>query len=103
MADHATYSKYFRDLLYHAIILSKSGLGGPTVFDFKYVPQLGKSTGKEDLPSQEKDSMSKRRNRPAERFLLAAFLIGCGMMAVTVALGIKVGMLVWKHSQQVEI
>lgn len=103
MTDRATYSKYFRDLLYRAIILSKSGLGGPTIFDFKYVPQLGKSTGKEDLPPQQKDSILKRRNRPTERFLLAAFLIECGVMAVTVALGVKVGMLVWKLTQRAKI
>lgn len=104
MTDHATsYSQYFRDLLYRAIILSKSGLGKPTVFDFKYVPQLGKSTGKEDLPAQRKDGELRWLSRPAEQFLLVAFLIGCGVMALTVASSVKIGMLVWKIAQRLEV
>lgn len=92
----ACSSQYFRDLLYQIIIMSKSGLGGPTLFDFKYVPQLGKSTGKEDLPSQRKKNDSKRLARPAERFLLLAFLVQCALFAATLVTVVNLGMLASK-------
>lgn len=88
--------QYFRDFLYRVIILSKSGLGQPTVFDFKHIPQLGKTTGKEDNPSQQKDSPSTRLDRPAERYLFVAGLLGCGTIFAVIVSSVKVGMLVWK-------
>ena len=86
--------QYFRDFLYRVIILSKSGLGKPTVFDFKYVPQLGKTIGKEDMPSQQKDSPSTRLDRPAERYLFVAALLGSGTILAAIALCVKVGVLI---------
>lgn len=88
--------QYFRDFLYRVIILSKSGLGKPSVFGFKRIPQLGKTTGKEDMPSQQKDSSSTRLDRPAERYLFVAALLGCGTILAGIASSIKVGLLVWK-------
>lgn len=69
-------------MLYRVIILT--GLGKPTAFDFKYVPQLGKSTERES-PSQQTSSKLKR---PAEYFLFAAFLIGASTIAVMLILSL---------------
>ena len=88
--------QYFRDFLYRVIILNKSGLGKPTIFDFKYIPQLGKITGKENMSSQQKDNPSTRLNRPAERYLFVAALLGCGTILAAIASSLKVGMVVWK-------
>ncbi|KAL9037253.1 MAG: hypothetical protein Q9214_005781 [Letrouitia sp. 1 TL-2023] len=102
--DSATaYAQYFRDSLYHAIILSKSGLGKPTVFDFKYVPQLGKSTGKEEIPSEQRHKDSKRLSRPAERFLFVAFLMGCGILAAIGVLCVKIVVLMLGSMKRPEL
>ena len=88
--------QYFRDFLYHVIILSKSGLGKPSIFGFKRIPRLGKTTGKEDMPSQQKDSPSTRLDRPAERYLFVAALLGCGTVLAAIGSSVKVGILVWR-------
>ena len=95
--------QYFRHLLYNAIIRGKSGLGKPMVFDFKYVPQLGKSTGKEDLPSRQEDGKAKSLNRLAERALLMTFFIGCGVMALTAVSGVKISIVLGKMAQRLLI
>ena len=83
------HTQYFRDLLYRVIVLSKSGLGKATVFDFKYVPQLGKKTGKEDMPSPQKDRPSTQLERPAERVLFSTAVIGCGAIFMVIASCVK--------------
>ena len=93
---YAFHTQYFRDLLYRVIILSESGLGKPSVFNFKYVPQLGKKTEKEDMSSPQKDCSSARLNRPAERVLFSIAVVGCGAIFAVIASGVKIGTSMWR-------
>ena len=93
--DHVLIKQYMRNTLYNVIVLSKAGLGGGTVFDFKYVPGLDKSTGKERLPSHAKRDKLGKLSRPAELFLFVAFLLGCGLAVGTAAMTVKVARLLY--------
>jgi hypothetical protein len=66
---------WFRDTLHQAVIHSKSGLGGGTKVDFKYVPNIGARTDKED--SGRKPAGNSFFSRPVEAFYFSVFVIGC--------------------------
>lgn len=75
--DH-TISKFWKDLLHEAVIMSKGGLNGGTKFDFKYIPHEGRVTGREDNErSPPKWSLVQR---PVETFYFGIFLTGCLVM-----------------------
>lgn len=68
-------TNWFRDTLHWAIIHSKGGLAGGSKLDFKYVPKMGRITGKED-----NDRVGLKLSpfaRPVESFYFAVFVIGC--------------------------
>lgn len=55
------------------------------------------------MPSQQKDSPSKRLSRPAERFLFAATVIGFGLVFVAIASSVKIGAVIWKAALHLAI
>lgn len=63
-------------LLHRAVI--EGGLSGGSKLDFKYVPQLGRITGREDN-KREPLSLSPLR-RPVEAFYIGTFALGCSVM-----------------------
>lgn len=66
------------------IIESKGGLGAETTFDFKYIPELSKSTQMEDLDDCGlKQSGVERRN-------LQVFGIGCVFLGICGYIGLRV-------------
>lgn len=68
-------TKFWKDLLHEAVILSKGGLDGGSKFDFKYIPQVGRVTGREDNERpQRKCSLVLR---PVEIFYFCIFVMGC--------------------------
>ncbi|KAG6357034.1 hypothetical protein INS49_014910 [Diaporthe citri] len=72
--DHKI-TKFWKDLLHEAVIQSKSGLNGGSKFDFKYVPHVGRVTGREDneRPPPKWSAVA----RPVETFYSGVFLTGC--------------------------
>ncbi|KAL7816079.1 hypothetical protein V8C44DRAFT_308699 [Trichoderma aethiopicum] len=73
-ADEAV-AQYFRSTLYETLVNSKRGLGGASKMDFKYVPQMGKRTGKEG--SGRVRFAGSFADRPLEVFYLTVFGLGC--------------------------
>ncbi|KAJ6789097.1 hypothetical protein PWT90_00399 [Aphanocladium album] len=67
-----TVVDYSRKLLHRAIITSKSGLGRASKLDFKYVPQLGKLTGREN---NDRPASASLFSRPVESFFFCFFLV----------------------------
>jgi hypothetical protein len=76
-------------LLYKAITDHADLAGGEGPFDFKFVPQLHQTFGKEELAPKAAGKIS----RPIENIFLAAFVIGC-LTAVGILLGgVKLAMI----------
>lgn len=75
--DH-TITKFWKDLLHEAVILSKGGLNGGTKFDFKYIPHVGRMTGRED--NDRSPPNWSVVSRPVETFYFGVFLTGCLIM-----------------------
>lgn len=72
--DHAV-TNFWKDILHEAVILSKGGLNGGSKFDFKYIPHMGRVTGKEgNGRPPPKSSLVKR---PVETFYFGVFLMVC--------------------------
>jgi len=76
------------------IVEDESGLGQETKFDFKYIPDLSKSTQMADAPS------TGIKARGIERRNLQALLIGCGLIGLAGYLGLKVLVAVAKGAAQ---
>lgn len=71
------------------IVESKTGLGEETVFEFKHIPDLSKTTKMEG-------ALSKNTNqRAVERRNLRAFLVGCLVILVLVGFGLRLAMKVF--------
>ena len=66
------------------IIENKGGLGAETTFDFKYVPELSKTTQMED-PEE-----SGLKHPGVERRNLQAFILGCSFLAICGYVGLSV-------------
>ena len=66
---------FFRKTLHQVIIMHKSGLGGPSKLNFKYVPQLDKLTGKEGNSRLSPPAWP--HGRPLETFCFVVFTAGC--------------------------
>lgn len=81
-----------RKLFWKVIVEDKQGLGEETTFDFKYIPNLSKSTQMEDAPNiVNKQSGIERRNLQAVVFGFALFaLVGYFGCKVTVYVGKRV-------------
>lgn len=73
-----------RKIFWAVIIESKGGLGAETTFDFKYVPELSKTTQMED-PEE-----SGLKHPGVERRNLQAFILGCGFLVVCGYAGLSV-------------
>jgi len=72
-----------RKIFWRVIVEDKQGLGEETTFDFKYIPDLSKSTQMEDAPETGiKQSGIERRN-------LQALIVGCALLAFAGYLGFK--------------
>lgn len=77
--------RLWRDALHKGAIQHRKGLAGGSKMSFKYVPQLGQITGKEDNGRQKLPTSL--IYRPVEGVYLFVFLLGlCGMTAVILAL-----------------
>ncbi len=73
-----------RKIFWKVIVENKSGLGEETSFEFKYIPDLSKSTQMEDAPECGlKRSGIERRN-------LQALIIGCLLFWVVGYNGLKI-------------
>lgn len=75
----AAVTGWFQKMLHQAIIHSKGGLCGGSKLDFKYVPQMGQTTGKEDNDRGALKLSPFRR--PVESVYFGIFLIGCVSIA----------------------
>ena len=87
------HSQYFRQLLYGYIVEGDT-LGGPSHFDYKYVPAAGKKTTYEDdvpRPEEAKNAFS------IETVYLYAFVVGVVAMMLTGVLGLKLSINVSKN------
>ena len=65
------------------IVEGKSGLQGETNFEFKYVPNLHKTTTLEAAPNPV------LKNYGIERRNLRVFVIACGLLALMVFVGLR--------------
>jgi hypothetical protein len=90
----AWLSAYFKDLLHWAIIRSDGGLGGGSRHRFKYVPQLGKRTEKEDA------EWSGRQLSPLQRPVDLLFF---GVFATVCLLGLVGLLLAWRFARQLDV
>ncbi|KAL7917432.1 hypothetical protein ACQKWADRAFT_325742 [Trichoderma austrokoningii] len=69
---------YWRKTLNYGVFKSKGGLQGGSKMEFKYVPQLGKTTKREDNGRVALGSfMAAPLEHPLEAFYFAVFLVGC--------------------------
>ena len=82
-----------RRVFWKVIVESEYGLGEETEFEFKYVPEMGKRTRRED-PS---GSQSGIRYQGVERRNLQAFAFGCIAVGIGSYLGLKIGVLVMRR------
>ena len=74
------------------LITGKAGLGKPTAFDFKHVPQLGKTTRKEEKTARNQEfGDTGGMSRLGERVLLTTFIIGCSFMILVSVTIVKAG------------
>jgi hypothetical protein len=88
------------------VVQSHAGLKGGSKFDFKYKPQLGKKTTREDQPVGEDDGKGRGRIgflmptstdlRPVE---LVLFLVVCGIVGIFLAGGVVVFLVGRRWSQ----
>lgn len=70
---------------------NKSGLGGETTFDFKYIPDLSRTTQKDDGPKIEPDQPGiEWRN-------LQALIIGCTLFVFVGFYGLRILIFVIKE------
>lgn len=70
--------QYWRRTLNYAVFKSKGGLQGGSKMDFKYLPQLGKTTKREDNGRLAIGSfVTSPLARPLEAFYFAVFVLGC--------------------------
>jgi len=84
-------SQALRKIFWQVIVENKQGLGVETTFDFKYIPDLSKTTHMEDAPETGiKQSGIERRN-------LQALIIGFASLAFAGYLGFKVTVYVGKR------
>ena len=82
-----------RRVFWKVIVESEYGLGEETAFEFKYVPELGKRTGREDAAGKQ----SGIGYKGVERRNLQALGIGCIVVGVGSYLGLKfVGLVIRK-------
>lgn len=82
-------SQAFRRIIWKVIVEDKNGLGQETVFEFKYIPALSKTT-----------EAGKGRGNPVgtsgiEKRNLRAFLIGCILLTIVVWMGLRSLSIVW--------
>lgn len=69
---------YWRKTLNYGVFNSKGGLQGGSKMEFKYVPQLGKTTKREDNGRVVLGSfVTSPLDRPLEAFYFVVFVVGC--------------------------
>lgn len=69
---------YWRKTLNYGVFKSKGGLQGGSKMEFKYVPQLGKTTKREDNGMAALGSfVTSPLDRPLETFYFVVFVVGC--------------------------
>ncbi|KAL8972708.1 MAG: hypothetical protein Q9183_000393 [Haloplaca sp. 2 TL-2023] len=73
----------FRRIMWKVIVEDEHGLGGETVFDFKHIPALSKTT------KAEKGSGNYAGHDGIEKRNLRAFLIGCGLSMVLLWIALR--------------
>lgn len=85
--------KALRKVFWKVIVESEYGLGEASVFEFKYVPELGKKTGREDG----KGKQSGIGYRGVERRNLQAFAVTCVVVGMASYLALKILELIAVH------
>lgn len=80
----------FRRIIWAVIVEDKQGLGEETLFDFKYIPALSKST------KAEKACGGSVARSGTERRNLRAFLLGCVFLLVVGFVGLRCVLAAWK-------
>lgn len=70
-----TITRFWKNALHEAVILSKGGLNGGSNFDFKHVPRVGRLTGRED--NKRGPPKWPLLQRPVEIFYFGVFVTGC--------------------------
>lgn len=80
----------FRRIIWAVIVEDKQGLGEETVFDFKHIPALSKTT-----KAEKARSTSAVRNG-TERRNLRAFLFGCFFLLAMTFIGLRCALVAWK-------
>ncbi|TFA97885.1 hypothetical protein CCMA1212_010399 [Trichoderma ghanense] len=83
--------RYFRNTLYETIVNSKRRLGEGLKMDFKFVPQMGKRTGKEG--SGRARFTGSFVDRPLEMFYLLVFGLGCVVWLAMAAVVLRMHLL----------
>lgn len=89
-----TKSQALRKIFWKVIVENESGLGQETTFDFKYIPDLSKSTQREDAPT------TGVKAQGIERRNLQALMVGCGLIGLGAYLGLKVAVAVGSKLKQ---
>ncbi|KAL8738137.1 MAG: hypothetical protein Q9181_001043 [Wetmoreana brouardii] len=72
------------------IVEDKHGLGQETVFDFKYIPALSKTT------KAEKGVGGPARSSGIEKRNLRAFLLGCILLSTVIWVGLRIVVIAWR-------
>ena len=70
--------------MWNVIVVGKHGLREESSFDFKYVPDLHKTTHAEDR------EMTGLQQAGIERRNLQTLLLGCGALSVAAVMGVRV-------------